>query len=81
MANEDNKHIDETAFNVPFVCRCHHLGEALCHIREGNAMLQTKGEAGTEGFMVGVKVIILFKSNTSFFRTLSLCCFLEFMII
>jgi pyridoxal 5'-phosphate synthase pdxS subunit len=32
---------------VPFVCGCTELGEALRRIGEGAAMLRTKGEAGT----------------------------------
>jgi pyridoxal 5'-phosphate synthase pdxS subunit len=40
-------HIDKHAFNVPFVCGCRNLGEALRRIGEGAAMIRTKGEAGT----------------------------------
>lgn len=32
---------------VPFVCGCRNLGEALRRISEGAAMIRTKGEAGT----------------------------------
>merc|ERR1711865_768743 len=46
MADEEN-HIDKTKFNIPFVCGCKNLGEALRRIAEGAAMLRTKGEAGT----------------------------------
>merc|ERR1719506_144484 len=46
MADEVN-HIDKTKFNVPFVCGCRNLGEALRRVAEGGAMLRTKGEAGT----------------------------------
>ncbi|MEM0499012.1 MAG: pyridoxal 5'-phosphate synthase lyase subunit PdxS, partial [Methanothrix sp.] len=34
-------------FKVPFVCGARNLGEALRRIREGAAMIRTKGEAGT----------------------------------
>ncbi len=40
-------HIDKRAFDVPFVCGCTDLGEALRRIGEGAAMIRTKGEAGT----------------------------------
>lgn len=40
-------HIDKLAFDVPFVCGCRNLGEALRRIAEGAAMIRTKGEAGT----------------------------------
>jgi len=44
----DNKyHVDKWRFNVPFVCGCRNLGEALRRISEGAAMIRTKGEAGT----------------------------------
>src|SRR2546427_6765462 len=44
-ADEDN-HIDKWGFQVPFVCGCRDLGEALRRIAEGAAMIRTKGEAG-----------------------------------
>jgi pyridoxal 5'-phosphate synthase pdxS subunit len=40
-------HIDKLSFDVPFVCGCRNLGEALRRIAEGAAMIRTKGEAGT----------------------------------
>jgi len=44
----DNKfHIDKTRFEMPFVCGCRNLGEALRRIAEGASMIRTKGEAGT----------------------------------
>lgn len=43
----DEFHIDKTRFKVPFVCGARNLGEALRRIREGAAMIRTKGEAGT----------------------------------
>lgn len=54
MADEDN-HIDKTTFNVPFVCGCRNLGEALRRITEGAAMLRTKGEAGTGNVVEAVR--------------------------
>ncbi|KAI3635718.1 hypothetical protein MIR68_006356 [Amoeboaphelidium protococcarum] len=40
-------HIDKHPFQIPFVCGCRNLGEALRRINEGAAMIRTKGEAGT----------------------------------
>ncbi len=45
-ADHDN-HIDKQSFQVPFVCGCCNLGEALRRIGEGAALVRTKGEAGT----------------------------------
>jgi pyridoxal 5'-phosphate synthase pdxS subunit len=47
--------IDKFAFNVPFVCGCRNLGEALRRIGEGAAMLRTKGEAGTGDIVEAVR--------------------------
>ena len=54
MADEET-HIDKTKFNVPFVCGCRNLGEALRRIAEGAAMLRTKGEAGTGNVVEAVR--------------------------
>ncbi|MBT4963062.1 MAG: pyridoxal 5'-phosphate synthase lyase subunit PdxS [Francisellaceae bacterium] len=48
-------HIDKHAFDVPFVCGCRNLGEALRRITEGAAMIRTKGEAGTGDIIEAVK--------------------------
>ena len=40
-------HVWKHDFNVPFVCGCRNLGEALRRLSEGAAMIRTKGEAGT----------------------------------
>ncbi|MFO8078985.1 MAG: pyridoxal 5'-phosphate synthase lyase subunit PdxS [Armatimonadota bacterium] len=40
-------HIDKHVFDVPFVCGCTNLAEALRRIGEGAAMIRTKGEAGS----------------------------------
>ena len=40
-------HVDKWRFTVPFVCGATNLGEALCRLTEGAAMIRTKGEAGT----------------------------------
>jgi len=40
-------HIDKRGFDIPFVCGCRNIGEAVRRIYEGAAMIRTKGEAGT----------------------------------
>jgi pyridoxal 5'-phosphate synthase pdxS subunit len=54
MADEVN-HTDKTKFDVPFVCGCRNLGEALRRIAEGAAMIRTKGEAGTGNIVEAVR--------------------------
>lgn len=44
---DDIYHINKNEFKVPFVCGARDLGEALRRIREGAAMIRTKGEPGT----------------------------------
>src|ERR1700678_3849208 len=53
-ADEAN-HIDKWAFQVPFVCGATNLGEALRRIREGAAMIRSKGEAGTGDIVEAVR--------------------------
>lgn len=48
-------HIDKTKFDIPFVCGCRNLGEALRRIEEGAAMIRTKGEAGTGNVIEAVR--------------------------
>ena len=48
-------HVNKHDFNVPFVCGCRNLGEALRRIGEGAAMIRTKGEAGTGDVVEAVK--------------------------
>lgn len=52
---DDTYHIDKTAFEVPFVCGCRNLGEALRRIGEGASMLRTKGEPGTGNIIEAVR--------------------------
>lgn len=54
---DEEKHIDKWPFKVPFVCGARDLGEALRRIREGAAMVRTKGEAGTGNIVEAVKHI------------------------
>merc|ERR1719356_1032659 len=53
-ADEQN-HIDKHNFNIPFVCGCRDLGEALRRIAEGASMMRTKGEAGTGDVVEAVR--------------------------
>jgi pyridoxal 5'-phosphate synthase pdxS subunit len=53
-ADEAN-HVDKHGFKVPCVCGCRNLGEALRRIREGAAMIRTKGEAGTGNVVEAVR--------------------------
>lgn len=43
----DEFHIEKAKFTIPFVCGARNLGEACRRIKEGAAMIRTKGEAGT----------------------------------
>lgn len=52
---DDTYHIDKTAFEVPFVCGCRDLGEALRRIGEGASMLRNKGEPGTGNIIEAVR--------------------------
>ena len=51
----DVHHITKSQFDVPFVCGCRNLGEALRRIAEGAALIRTKGEAGTGDVVQAVK--------------------------
>lgn len=51
------QHIAKRAFQVPFVCGCRNLGEAMRRIDEGAAMIRTKGEAGTGNVIEAVRHI------------------------
>ncbi|WP_425506737.1 pyridoxal 5'-phosphate synthase lyase subunit PdxS [Spirochaeta isovalerica] len=52
---DDQYHIYKHDFQVPFVCGCRNLGEALRRIGEGAAMIRTKGEAGTGDVIEAVR--------------------------
>jgi pyridoxal 5'-phosphate synthase pdxS subunit len=52
---DEEHHVDKWKFNVPFVCGCRNLGEALRRIGEGAAMIRTKGEAGTGDVVEAVR--------------------------
>jgi pyridoxal 5'-phosphate synthase pdxS subunit len=52
---DEQHHVDKHQFQVPFVCGCLDLGEALRRIAEGAAMIRTKGEAGTGNIVEAVR--------------------------
>jgi len=52
---DEEHHINKWKFNVPFVCGCRNLGEALRRVNEGAAMMRTKGEAGTGDVVEAVR--------------------------
>ena len=52
---DEHNHIDKFAFDVPFVCGCRNVGEALRRVSEGAAMIRTKGEAGTGDIVNAVR--------------------------
>merc|ERR1711920_810307 len=56
VADEDS-HINQNKFKVPFVCGCRNLGEALRRIAEGASMIRTKGESGTGDVVEAVRHI------------------------
>eukprot|EP00177_Eucheuma_denticulatum_P005867 GFKZ01010690.1.p1 GENE.GFKZ01010690.1~~GFKZ01010690.1.p1 ORF type:complete len:342 (-),score=71.03 GFKZ01010690.1:1074-2078(-) len=52
---DDLHHVDKHGFEVPFVCGCRNLGEALRRVAEGAAFIRTKGEAGTGNVVEAVR--------------------------
>jgi pyridoxal 5'-phosphate synthase pdxS subunit len=65
---DEEHHVDKQAFDVPFVCGCRDLGEALRRIGEGAALLRTKGEAGTGDVVEAVRHV---RAVTSAIRRLT----------
>lgn len=54
---DEQFHIDKAKFKVPFVCGARDLGEALRRIKEGAAMVRTKGEAGSGNIVEAIRHI------------------------
>jgi pyridoxal 5'-phosphate synthase pdxS subunit len=52
---DEDYHVYKQKFDVPFVCGCRDLGEALRRIGEGAAMIRTKGEAGSGNIVEAVR--------------------------
>ena len=67
---DEEFHIDKHAFQVPFVCGCRDLGEALRRIGEGAALLRTKGEAGTGNIVEAVRHLRALRGQIRKLRTL-----------
>lgn len=63
-------HIDKKAFQVPFVCGCRDLGEALRRIAEGASMIRTKGEAGTGDIVEAVRHLRAMRASMRRLRAL-----------
>jgi pyridoxal 5'-phosphate synthase pdxS subunit len=53
-ADEAN-HVWKREYQVPFVCGCRDLGEAMRRVHEGAALIRTKGEAGTGNIVEAVR--------------------------
>jgi len=65
---DEHYHVDKFAFDIPFVCGCRNLGEALRRIGEGACMIRTKGEAGSGNIVEAVRHM---RSVTSELRNLA----------
>jgi pyridoxal 5'-phosphate synthase pdxS subunit len=52
---DESHHVWKHDFEIPFVCGCRDLGEALRRLAEGAAMIRTKGEAGTGNIVEAVR--------------------------
>ncbi|MDO9556722.1 MAG: pyridoxal 5'-phosphate synthase lyase subunit PdxS [Coriobacteriia bacterium] len=52
---DEQYHVNKWDFQIPFVCGCRNLGEALRRISEGAAMVRTKGEPGTGNVVEAVR--------------------------
>lgn len=64
-------HIDKHKFKTPFVCGARNLGEALRRIKEGAAMIRTKGEAGTGNIIEAVRHIKTINSEISALKNMT----------
>ncbi|KAK8949894.1 putative pyridoxal biosynthesis protein PDX1.1 [Platanthera guangdongensis] len=67
---DEHHHINKHNFRVPFVCGCRDLGEALRRIREGAAMIRTKGEAGTGNIVEAVRHVRSVMGNIRLLRNM-----------
>ncbi len=68
---DEQFHVDKRPFQVPFVCGCRNLGEALRRILEGAAMIRTKGEAGTGDIVEAVRHMRAVVSEIAALRTMT----------
>ncbi len=68
---DDKSHVDKNRFTVPFVCGATNLGEAIRRIKEGAAMIRTKGEAGTGNVIEAVRHMKRMNSDMISLRKMS----------
>lgn len=68
---DDTYHVDKAPFKVPFVCGARNLGEALRRIKEGAAMIRTKGEAGTGDVIQAVRHIRTIQEEIEALRSIN----------
>jgi pyridoxal 5'-phosphate synthase pdxS subunit len=64
-------HIDKHEYKTPFVCGAKDIGEALRRVKEGAAMMRTKGEAGTGNIIEAVRHLREINRGISELTTLS----------
>jgi len=68
---DESHHVDKHPFKVPFVCGARNLGEALRRLKEGAAMIRTKGEAGTGDVMQAVRHVRLISEHIQALKAMS----------
>ena len=68
---DEEHHVAKSNYDVPFVCGCRNLGEALRRIGEGAAMMRTKGEAGTGDVVEAVRHIRQVMADVRKLQTMS----------
>jgi pyridoxal 5'-phosphate synthase pdxS subunit len=68
---DEEDHIDNRKFTIPFVCGARNLGEALRRINEGAAMMRTKGEPGTGNVVEAVRHMKLVNREIAELRKMS----------
>lgn len=64
-------HINKLNFKTPFVCGACNLGEALRRIKEGAALIRTKGEAGTGNIIEAVRHLRQINSEITALKTMN----------
>ncbi|MSO13902.1 pyridoxal 5'-phosphate synthase lyase subunit PdxS [Rickettsiales endosymbiont of Trichoplax sp. H2] len=72
VADKEN-HIDKINFNIPFVCGCRNLAEALRRIQEGAALIRCKGQAGTGNILEAVYHLRTVKKEIYSLKGLTYC--------
>lgn len=68
---DEQYHVDKLRFKVPFVCGARNLGEALRRIKEGAAMIRTKGEAGTGDVIQAVRHVRAMKQEIEVLKAMN----------